>query len=141
VAWAYADRITHLPSRHVLICSRCGIISDVPAQTSLRIAFPTIGHFRTREQPIEVRVTNTADTPAAVSLALQLNEWRMQGLAGADCRVDLEIDAKQTRTHTARLHFPERFHDDILSIQLFLVDQSLDLLFFSQKVQSTVCPR
>jgi hypothetical protein len=140
VAWAYADRITHLPSRHVSICSRCGIISDVPAHTPLRVAFPTIGRFRTREEPVEVRVTNTADTPAAVSLALQLNEWRTQGLSGAGCRVELEIDAKQTRTHTARLHFPERFHDDILSVQLFLVDQSLDLLFFSQKVQSTVCP-
>ena len=138
VAWAYADRITHLPSRHMLICSRCGIISDVPAQTPLRIAFPTIGRFRTRDQPVEVRVTNTADTPAVVSLALQLNEWRMQGLSGAGCRVELEIEAKQTRTHTARLQFPGRFHDDIHSVQLFLVDQSLDLLFFSQKAQSTV---
>ena len=101
VAWAYADRITHLPSRHVLICSRCGIISDVPAQTPLRVAFPTIGRFRAREQPVAVQVTNTTDTPAAVSLALQLNEWRTQGLSGTGCRVRArdrrEADFERTR--------------------------------------------
>lgn len=140
VAWAYVDRLGHLPSRHVLICNRCGIISDVPVETPLHVSFPTIGSFRTRDEPVEVRVTNTANTPAAVSLALQLNEWRSQGLDGSSCRIELEIEPKQTRSHTARLHFPERFHDDVLSVQLFLVDQSLDILFFSQKVQCTVRP-
>jgi hypothetical protein len=134
VAWAYSDRITHLPSRHVFICNRCGTISDVPTGTPLRVPFPHRKLLHARG------AVNTADTPAGVSLALQLNEWRTQGPNGSGCRIELEIDAKETRTHTARLHFPERLHDDILSVQLLLVDQSLDILFFTQKVQSTVCP-
>jgi hypothetical protein len=140
VAWAYVDRITHLPRRHVLICNRCGIIADTPADTPLRVSFPTIGNFRIRDEVVEISVTNIADTPVEVSLALQLNEWRTQGLNGFGCRTEFDINPKETCSHTVRLQFPEGFHDDILSVQLFLVDGSLDVLFFSQKVQSTVRP-
>jgi len=140
IAWLYEDRITILPQRHVLICNRCGIVSDAPVGSTLSVFFPTIGTLRSMTEPVDIQVTNTADTKTQVSLAVQLNAWKTQCSDGTGCRIDLDLAPGETRIHTAELHFPKGFQDDILSVQLFIINEPLETSFYSQKVQSIVRP-
>lgn len=133
-AWLYEDPLTALSSRHVHICDRCGIISDVSAEGPLAVAFETIGHFVGLKQPLAITLSNRGESPLDLSLAVQLNEWRRAGLSGTACRAELVLAPGETRTHGAVLHLPASFTDDIVSVQLFIVDTSLDLSFASQKV-------
>lgn len=137
-AWAYEDWLNGFASRHVLICSRCGIIADGPSESPVAVEFETIGCFQRSEERMTIRIRNLGDLPLGVSLAVQLNDWKAAGVQGTDCRVDFAIGPGETRTHCATLHFPEAFQDDILSVQLFLVSDMLDLFFVSQKVRSVV---
>lgn len=137
-AWRYEDELTGLAARIVLICSRCGIVSDAPLASPMEIGFDTIGSFRSRNEPITVRLSNRADASIRVSLAVQLNAWRDARVACTGCRAELEIAPGATVDHRAILHLPDSFPDDILSVQLFLVDESLGLSFASQKVMAQV---
>jgi hypothetical protein len=140
-AWLYEDVLSGLTSRIVRICSRCGIIWDGPAGSHLEIGFDTIGRFKGRDEALTVRLSNRGRRPIRISMAVQLNAWRLSNVKCTDCRADLEIAPGETIVHRAILHLPQSFPDDILSVQLFLVGESLDLSFVSQKVMSQVRPR
>ncbi|MER9680380.1 hypothetical protein NKJ23_13755 [Mesorhizobium sp. M0184] len=139
--WLYEDSLTRLATRHVLICDRCGIISDAPAGSLIEIAFDTVGTFRRNRQDLAIRVRNRGGVRIRLSLAVQINAWRSTNVGGSDCRVDFELEPADTCTHRATLNLPDGFPDDVLSIQLFCVTEALELSFVSQKVVSIVRPR
>ena len=139
--WLYEDSLTRIASRHLLICDRCGIISDSPAGSPIEIDFETIGTLQRSRQDLTIRVRNRGDSAIRLSLAVQVNAWRSANVGGSDSRVDLELVAAGTHTHRATLDLPDGFPDDVLSVQLFCVTEALDLSFFSQKVISMVRPR
>jgi hypothetical protein len=140
-AWLYEDTLTSLASRHVLICDRCGIISDAPIGCLIDIFFETIGTLRGNRQDIVVRIRNRGEEAIRLSLAVQINAWRRAGVTGSNCRGDFQLDASEIHTHHATLYFPDGFPDDVLSVQVFCVTELLDLSFASQKVVSIVRPR
>jgi hypothetical protein len=139
-AWLYEDPLTSLASRHVLICDRCGIISDAPVARVIEIDFETVGTFERNHQDLTVCVRNLSDAPIRLSLVVQINAWRSAKVGGSDCRVDLELEPGGTLIHRATLHLPESFPDDVLSLQLFCVTEALELFFVSQKVVSIIRP-
>lgn len=139
--WRYADPLTSLPSRHMRICDRCGIIADAPMENPLVLAVDTIGSLRTCDAAVITRVTNRGAAPLGVSLAVQMNRWQSDGIVGTDCRIDLELAAGQTVAHSTTLHLPSPFQDDVLAIQAFAVTDQFELIFASQKVTTMVRPR
>ena len=40
--WRYEDNCTNFPARRLLVCNRCGIISDIPADAGVEIRLDTI---------------------------------------------------------------------------------------------------
>lgn len=139
--WRYDDPLTNLPSRHMGICDRCGIIADAPVVNAIQLAVETIGSLRRRDVPVTARITNTGTVPAGASLVVQMNRWQIDGIGATDCRAEFMLGPGETREHCATLHLPSPFQDDVLAIQAFAVTDQLDLVFASQKVMVAVRPQ
>lgn len=140
-AWRYDDPLTGLPSRHMQICDRCGIIADAPLDNPITLTVATIGSLYTRQVPVKTRITNAGLEPIGVSLVVQMNRWQLDGIAAEDSRFDVELPPGESADHCTTLHLPSPFQDDVLAIQAFAVTDQLDLVFASQKVLAAVRPR
>ncbi len=138
VVWRYTDRVTDRTPRDLSICNRCGIIADVPISFRVVAQMDGVGTATSSKTPIEVNLTNRGDRACGVSLALQVNEFESADVTATSGRVDLELAPGECSTHRVELTFPKGFQDDILSIQLFLIDDDMELSFFSQKVRAAI---
>ena len=138
VVWRYTDRITNMTARNVSVCTRCGIISDTPVDCRVTAEMETVGAVVNAQVPVAVNLVNHSDRTFGASLALQVNEHNSAGVSAESSRADLELAPGAHEAHCTNLIFPERFQDDIMSVQLFLIDDDMELSFYSQKVRTVV---
>ncbi len=138
VVWRYKDPITRLPDRDVSICNRCGIVSDVPTRPSLVAEMATLGRVTQARTEVEVTLTNRSDRPMGGSMALQVNAFEEARVQSDGGRLDLQLAPGERQVHRVTLIFPETMPDDIMSVQLFLIDDDLALSFYSQKIRAMI---
>lgn len=90
------------------------------------------------EVTVEVTARTTIERPVQITLVVHVNEWAKGGVRSDTAGIDLDLKPGETKVHVAHLSVPERFPDDILSIQVFAVDHALNMHFLSQKVQARI---
>lgn len=139
--WRYEDSLTGLPSRDLTICDRCGIIADSPADTGVEIALETVERLATETQEQCFTLRNASPRPVTVGYRLQFNEWKTLGVEAEDNRGEVTLAPGEETARGARFRFPHGFPDDIVSMQLFAMDDDLHLHFRSQKMRAAVRPR
>ncbi len=140
VTWLYADPVRGHEERHVCLCDRCGIVADQPARAPVTLSCDSIATPKTPQMPVTVALTHCGDTPASVSLVVQLNEWRTSGVTGSDWCVELLLPPHETIHHVARLELAADMPDDIVSVQVFAIDQDLRLYMRGQKIAVSIGP-
>jgi hypothetical protein len=139
-SWLYEDPATDLPSRHLLICSRCGIVADYPAAKRVDVVFDVARlpggkggeHGLTHTQGLTV--TNHGDSALALTLFLQCNAWEKQGIISDPLFHEVELQPGESQRLTVEFEMePTEAGDDLLAMQAFVLTEHFDMYSFIRK--------
>ncbi len=122
----YEEDSSALPSRDLLMCSRCGIVADQPAQ-------PEIGLRLSPSSPVgsshrqKITVTNLTQRRIDVSLTLQFHLWERLGIESENEVFEFTLEpggsAEEDVTFRFRRPLPDYIHD----LMAYAVTDRLDL--------------
>jgi biotin carboxylase len=132
-AWRYEDNCTDLPSRNMLICARCGIIADGPAQAEIEIQLPPFNELVGDRHEQKLVLRNLSDRKIDLTIFAQFNQWRKLGSTVAPLMQDIVLEPGETVETEARFTFEGPLPNDILEIQSCVLTDRLDLYCVTQR--------
>lgn len=140
VVWRFEDPLGELESRHLTLCSRCGIVADEPAEPELELALagPAVGSGS--ELHFDFAIANRTARALALSAFLQCNQWQDLGFKADPERLELALEPGESARGEVRLSAAEPPPDDILQVQLFVLTDSYRLHFAGLKVPCQRAP-
>ncbi|HEY2295468.1 MAG TPA: hypothetical protein VGM86_32595, partial [Thermoanaerobaculia bacterium] len=138
--WSYEDPLTDFPSRHLRICSRCGIIGDQPAAAELELRVAPRRELTRTHATQTFTLRNLGSRPLSLTCFLQFNQWRQLGIAVEPDLIDLDLAAGEEVERTVEIHCDNTFPDDILQMQVYALTDTFGLYFASQKVIVRIRP-
>jgi hypothetical protein len=132
--WSYEDPLTDFPSRHLRICSRCGIISDQPAAPQLEVRVTPRRELTRRRETQTFTLRNLCSRPLGLTCFLQFNQWRQIGIAVEPGLMDFDLAVGEEVETTVEVRCESTLPDDILQMQVYALTDTFGLYLVSQKV-------
>ena len=119
-----------------MICARCGISADYPAECELTVNMGRINILPQEGARIPVAVTNCTERRMRGSVATQFHDWRSMGISVDKDVVDFDLAPRETFEREFVFKFARPFGDYIQDIHVFTLTDKFALSCFTQKMMS-----
>jgi len=90
--WRYEDSCIGLPSRDMVMCSRCGIVADEPAEKEIEIRLEPVRKLEGTSHRHRLVIHNRSNRHVQLSFFLQFHHWKQLGIEQNTAISDASIE-------------------------------------------------
>ena len=128
------DPYTGLTPRDMTICTRCGIVGDLPSRSPLEIELQPTAAFEGVDHIQRLLIRNRGEHPVELSYFVQFHSWKKLGVDGVTRIIDVTIPAHSAIENEIPFHFARPLPDYIHDIMCYVLTEDLKLHCIGQRV-------
>jgi biotin carboxylase len=131
--WRFEDNCTDLSARDMVICARCGIISDHPAAPEIEIHLQPFRELASARHEQQIVLKNLSNRKIELTFFVQFNQWKRLGSSVEPLIQEVSLEPGETVKTEAIFLFDGLLPNDILEIQGCFLTDCFDLYCVTQR--------